>query len=77
MFLINKDRSDQNPRIWECYQSYETNEIENREKYSSGTQLKAQTTNLFIESDPRETLKLTHKQKNPRIFTDLETSGGV
>ncbi|CAD6503704.1 BgTH12-03362 [Blumeria graminis f. sp. triticale] len=86
IFFLDKDWSNQTLRIWECYQRYETKEIEKREKYGSGTQSNAQTTKLFTEIDPNERLKITHRQKIPKIFTELETleegvpleiSGGV
>ncbi|EPQ67258.1 hypothetical protein BGT96224_Ac31433 [Blumeria graminis f. sp. tritici 96224] len=73
IFFLDQDWSDQTLRIWECYQRYEIDEIEERERDDGGNPLIAQTKYLSRESNPKETLKLTHRQKNPKMFTGLET----
>ncbi|VDB88714.1 Bgt-50278, partial [Blumeria graminis f. sp. tritici] len=73
IIFLNKHWSDQTLRIWECYQRYEIDEIEERERDNGGNPLIAQTTYLSRESNPKETLKLTYRQKNPKMFTGLET----
>ncbi|CAD6502894.1 BgTH12-02568 [Blumeria graminis f. sp. triticale] len=45
-FFLDKDWSDQTLRIWECYQRYEIDEIEERERDNGGNPLKTQTTYL-------------------------------
>ncbi|SZF00954.1 unnamed protein product [Blumeria hordei] len=72
VFFLNRDWSDQTLRIWECYQSYEINEIEKREKDISMKQLNAQATNLSKEAYPEETLMPTHRQKYPKMVTHLK-----
>ncbi|EPQ66078.1 hypothetical protein BGT96224_Ac30820 [Blumeria graminis f. sp. tritici 96224] len=71
-FFLDKDWSDQTLRIWECYQRYEIDEIEERERDNGGNPLKAQTTYLSREYSPEEIMKLTQRQKNPKVFTVLE-----
>ncbi|VDB88723.1 Bgt-50276 [Blumeria graminis f. sp. tritici] len=57
IFFLDQDWSDQTLRIWECYQRYEIDEIEERERDDGGNPLIAQTKYLSRESNPKETLK--------------------